>query len=81
MSTERFFHERISCWDDWGRVYQSKEAFSPLVEEIYRREKLPFAPLQNLTPGTNAVFRVGNTVAKVFFPRESGLDHTPDYQN
>lgn len=81
MSTERFFHETISCWDDWGRVFQSIPAFSALTEEIYRREQLPFAPLQNLTPGTNAVFQVGNTVAKIFFPKESGLDPTPDFQN
>lgn len=81
MSTERFFHETISGWDDWGRVFQSIPAFSGLAAEIYRREGLPFFPLQNLTPGTNAVFRVGNTVAKIFFPKESGLDPTPDFHN
>ena len=51
------FSETIQNWDDWGRVFQSIPAFTPLVREIFRREGLPFAPLQNLTPGTNGVFR------------------------
>lgn len=78
---EKLFRERIENWKDWGRVYQSIPAFSDLAREIYRRENLSFTPLQNLTPGTNAVFRVGNTVAKVFFPKESGLDPAPDFHN
>ncbi len=78
---EQFFHETIQNWEDWGRVFQSIPAFSPLVREICRREGLPFEEPDPLTPGTNAVFRVGPMVAKVFFPRESGLDPLPDFQN
>ena len=81
MNENNLFHEKIANWEDWGKVFQSIPAFSALAEEIYRREKLPFSPLQNLTPGTNAVFRSGNTVLKLFFPKESGLDPTPDFQN
>lgn len=75
------FRETITNWEDWGRVYQSIPAFEELAREIYRREGLPFAALQHLTPGTNAVFRAGNTVAKIFFPKESGLDPFPDFTN
>lgn len=75
------FSETIQNWDDWGRVFQSIPAFTPLVKEICRREGLPFSPLQNLTPGTNGVFRCGGLVVKVFFPRESGLDPEPDFRN
>lgn len=78
---ERFFHETIANWQDWARVFQSKEAFAPLIEEICRREGLEFVPPQNLTPGTNAVFRVGDLVIKMFFPKESGLDPIPDFEN
>lgn len=78
---EYFFHETIANWQDWARVFQSREAFAPLVEEICRREGLKFVPLRNLTPGTNAVFRMGKLVAKVFFPKESGLDPVPDFEN
>ncbi|MCI8353430.1 MAG: aminoglycoside phosphotransferase family protein, partial [Clostridia bacterium] len=45
----------------------------------FRREKLEFANLENLTPGTNAVFRAGNYVVKIFAPKESGLDSQADY--
>ena len=55
-------------------MYQSIPAFAPLIQEIFRREDLPFSPLSPLTPGTNAVFRSGELVVKVFFPKESGLD-------
>ena len=75
------FSETIQNWDDWGRVFQSIPAFTPLVREIFRREGLPFAPLQNLTPGTNGVFRCGDLVVKVFFPQQSSLDPEPDFRN
>lgn len=75
------FHETIENWGDWGRVFQSIPIFFPLLEEIFSRENLPYTQPQNLTPGTNAVFRVGELVAKVFFPKESGLDPWPDYHN
>lgn len=81
MRMNPLFRESVQNWDDWGRVFQSIPAFEALVQEIYRRENLPFSPPKHLTPGTNAVFRVGNTVAKVFFPRESGLDPFPDFHN
>ncbi len=81
MSMETLFQKTVSNWKDWGAVYQSIPAFSPLAAEIYRREGLAFSPLQSLTSGTNAVFRSGNTVVKIFFPKESGLDPAPDFHN
>lgn len=80
-AVSHFFQETVESWEDWGRVFQSIPAFSELVREIYHRENLPWEPLRSLTPGTNAVFRVGDTVVKVFFPTESGLDPFPDYHN
>ncbi len=75
------FAHTIQNWEDWADVYQSIPAFTPLIQEIFRREGLPFSPLSPLTPGTNAVFRSGELVVKVFFPRESGLDPEGDFQN
>ncbi|NLN55076.1 MAG: aminoglycoside phosphotransferase family protein [Clostridiales bacterium] len=72
------FNEKISCWDDWGRVFQSTTAFRPLVEYILEKENLPVCEITNLTPGTNGVFRVGKYVIKIFAPLESGIDQTPD---
>ncbi len=75
------FNYTIQNWNDWGKVFQSIEGFTPLVREIFRREKLQFSSLENLTPGTNAVFRVGNYVVKIFAPKESGLNSQADYLN
>ena len=74
------FQEPIANWQDWGRVFQSIPAFSPLAREICRREGLPWCPLSPLTPGTNGVFRCGELVLKIFFPKESGLDPEPDFR-
>lgn len=75
------FNYTIEHWEDWGNVFQSIEDFTPLTREIFRREKLEFTDPENLTPGTNAVFRAGNYVVKIFAPKESGLDSQTDYLN
>ncbi len=75
------FNYTIKNWADWGNVFQSIEDFTPLAREIFRREKLEFTNLENLTPGTNAVFRSENYVVKIFAPKESGFDSQADYLN
>ena len=74
----RLFTPNIENWDDWGRLFQSIQAFVALIELIMDAENLPKAELKNLTPGTNAVFRAGDYVVKVFAPAESGYDQTSD---
>ena len=75
------FNEPIHNWSEWGAIFQSTEAFTPLAKEIFRREGLAFPGLKNLTPGTNAVFRAGEYVVKMFAPRESGMEPQRDYPN
>ncbi len=74
------FRESIENWSDWGKVFQSIPAFAPMIDEILRRENLPSAQVENLTPGTNAVFRVGGYVVKIFSPKESGFDGAADME-
>ena len=74
------FNEKIENWHDWGMIYQSIPAFQPLIEYIIRKEGLPVVGLENLMPGTNAVFKAGGYVVKVFAPGESGIDQTVDLQ-
>lgn len=73
------FTETVENWKDWGRVFQSIPAFTGLAQEVCRREGLPWVGLSPLTPGTNGVFRCGDAVLKIFFPKESGLDPAPDF--
>lgn len=74
------FSETIRGWGDWGRVFQSIPAFAPLIDHILQREGLPSGKIENLTPGTNGVFKVGKLVVKIFSPPESGLDGIKDMQ-
>lgn len=67
------FPERICGWKSWGQVYQSIDAFRPIIREIFRRHSLAYEEPKHLTPGTNAVFRVGKQIVKIYAPAESGL--------
>jgi serine/threonine protein kinase len=68
------FTEEINDWDDWGKVFQSIPAFTALVEHIFIKEKLPVETIETLKPGTNAVFKAGNYVIKIFAPPGMGQD-------
>ncbi|KKO53429.1 phosphotransferase [Paenibacillus sp. DMB20] len=75
-----FFQEKIYDWGSWGQVYQSKEAFIPLIQAIFDAEHIkPDGPVCHLKPGTNAVFKAGSYVIKIFAPKESGLDSDLDF--
>lgn len=72
------FTERIDNWQDWSMLFQSIPAFETPIKHILQKESLPVSVIENLTPGTNAVFKVGSYVVKIFAPSESGKDQTPD---
>ena len=75
------FTENINGWDSWSRVYDSTTAFSQLAQAIFLKENLSVNEnIQNLTPGSNAVFRADKLVIKIFAPSESGYDTEADYQ-
>ena len=67
------FWETLQNWADWGRVFADWAAFAPLVREIFRRNGLPMGEVRALPPGTNAVFRVGDLVVKIYAPAETGV--------
>lgn len=63
---------------DWGAVFQNAALFLPVVRAVYAREGLGEPPpLRNLTPGTNAVFRCGERVVKLFAPEGTAF-YAPD---
>ena len=73
------FDPILSGKESWSAVFQSTEAFSPLANAIFDNEGLDFAPLSNLTPGTNAVFQSGDRVIKIYAPPESGFDGAAEF--
>ena len=64
------FVKQLDKWDDWHDEKKSVSAFALLIEYIMKKEKLPVAAIENLTPGTNAVFKVGEYAVKIFVPSE-----------
>lgn len=78
---KRLFKKRIDGWVSWSKVFQSIPAFAPIIKKIYAIERLPFYFIEPLTPGTNAVFKVGKTVIKLFAPPASGLDSKKDFES
>lgn len=74
------FTDEINGWDSWGKLFQSISTFEPLIKYIFVKEKLPFTKIERCTPGTNAVFKVGDHVIKIFAPEESGIDSTADFE-
>ena len=74
------FNKQINNWQDWEAIFQSISVFASLIEHIIKHEKLPFAKIENLTPGTNAVFKVGGYVVKIFAPKESGFNFIYDME-
>ncbi|MBE5967449.1 MAG: aminoglycoside phosphotransferase family protein [Lachnospiraceae bacterium] len=73
------FKNEISNWETWSVVFHSMEAFEPLVQYILKKENLPVVKLEECKPGTNAVFKAGSYVVKVYAPKESGMQMESDY--
>lgn len=73
------FKNEISNWETWSVVFHSIKAFEPLVHLILKKENLPVVKLEECKPGTNAVFKAGSYVVKVFAPIESGMNTDNNY--
>lgn len=78
--TMKLFREEINGWASWGKIFQSIEAFELLIKHILGELCLPFSPIERCVPGTNAVFKSGGYVIKIFAPRESGINTESDYK-
>ena len=67
------FNYELNGKKSWAKMFCDVKAFTPLVKEVLRRHELPDAEVTGLTPGTNAVFRAGDYVVKLYAPPESGF--------
>jgi len=75
-----YFKHDIYDWASWGKVYQDIAAWQRIIKDIFQKENLPFTQIEQLTAGTNAVFKVGRYVIKIFAPKESGVDSTREIE-
>ena len=64
------FTEQLNNEGDWYYIKKNISAFLPLIEHIMRKENLPMTNIEKAMHGTNAVFKVGNYVVKIFVPSE-----------
>ena len=67
------FSQTIKDVESWVDVYQSTEAFGPLVKEIFSKHGLICTGIKNLMPGSNAVFLADEFIIKIFAPIEAGF--------
>jgi serine/threonine protein kinase len=75
-----YFKDELTGFDSWARVFCSIESFEELTKYIFKKEGLSVQEgINNLTPGSNAVFKVDNYVIKIFAPKESSFDTEMDY--
>ena len=68
------FRKVIRNWEDWEATAGEISAFSGVVEKIFHNEGLPAADIRELPPSTNAVFRVGDYVIKIYAPRQAQME-------
>ncbi len=69
----------IQNLEDWSRLFQNAEVFAPLIRHILNLHGLPQEKIVNTTPGSNAVFRVGKYIVKIFAPDDIGWDCAEDF--
>lgn len=73
------FINNIENLHTWGKVFQSSDAFLPLIKYIFDKHKIKFMQIENCIPGSNAVFKVDNYIIKIFAPLQSEIGDEYDY--
>lgn len=74
------FQNKICNIDTWSSIFQSIDSFEPLIRFIFHKHNLVFSKIENCIPGSNAVFKVGNYIVKIFAPKEAQVGNTTDYE-
>lgn len=62
--------DAIVTWQDWCDSFQNIDTFKGIIYEILYRHNLRIDKIENTFPGTNAVFKVGEYIIKIFVPTE-----------
>ena len=68
--TEFLKNINLNTVESWGKIFQDIDVFRSIIEKIFSRENIMMGEIGNLTPGSNAVFKVGDYVVKIYAPKE-----------
>jgi len=68
-----FFNNDIIDMNSWSAIFQSLSVFDPLIMKIFKDNNLEYQEPKNCEPGSNAVFKVGKYIIKIFAPDEAQL--------
>ncbi|MCL2519179.1 MAG: aminoglycoside phosphotransferase family protein [Oscillospiraceae bacterium] len=75
------FLQNIEDKKSWSNISQQIGAFKPLIEHILKLESLPFGDISNTEWSSNAVFKAGNLIIKIFAPKEARDDTERCYKS
>ena len=64
----------------WQSFVRSIEAFTPLIKHIYQINNMQLEEISYITVASNAVFRIGDKVIKIFYPPEAGIRDSREYE-
>ena len=66
------FKQNLEDEKTWGNITKQIDVFRPLLEKIFEHESLPLDEITAVKQSTNAVFKIGNMIVKIFKPEEPG---------
>jgi aminoglycoside phosphotransferase (APT) family kinase protein len=69
----------LQTHEDWLRIRESVDTFSPLIDLIFHKHPIPFHEPTPTNKATNAVFKVGSFIIKIFPPIEADLNSERDF--
>ena len=73
MNKTNLFNEIITDRGSFDRYRNSKETFMPLIKYIYEINNIKLSKVFVTPQSSDAVFRVGDTVIKIFQPPEANM--------
>jgi serine/threonine protein kinase len=78
IEMEYLFKYDIINWNTWIKIYQSIEVFKPIIKQIFDNEKIFLNKIEHCTPATNAIFKAGSYIIKIYAPKETGMETDGD---
>ena len=78
MKTD-LFTELITDRHSWEKCIKSGLAFIHLIHYIYKKNNIKLGEISSTPETSNAVFRIGDTIIKIFYPSEIRLTDAGEY--